>query len=290
MSEFNVLCGDAAAMLRSLPDKSIHTCVTSPPYFNLRDYGIEGQIGTGSDVKEFIESLTRVFEEVQRVLRDDGTLWVNMGDSYATRSGSQPPTNTRNSCGHTKKSVPEGFKYKDLIGIPWRLAFALQEQGWYLRQDIVWQKPNCIPESVHDRFTRSHEYIFLLSKRQKYYFDQESIKEPVTGRTALFYLQKQEAGEQNVHMSVAPTRNKRDVWSVNTAPHAGAHFAVFPEELILPCVLAGCPEGGTVLDPFCGSGTTGVVALKHDRNFIGIDLNPDYCEMSRKRILESVNE
>ena len=176
----NVLQGDALELLRTLPPESVHTCVTSPPYYNLRDYGVEGQIGNEGSVEEYLQALVTVFREVRRVLRPDGTLWVNVGDSYATKSGSQPPTNTRNSCGHTAKRVPQGYKKKDLIGIPWQLAFALRADGWYLRQDIIWQKPNCMPESVNDRCTRSHEYIFLLSKSAHYYFNAAAISEPVT--------------------------------------------------------------------------------------------------------------
>ena len=175
-----ILPGDALEQLRYLPPESVHTCVTSPPYYNLRDYGAAGQIGNEASVEEYLQSLVSVFREVRRVLRADGTLWVNMGDSYATRSGSQPPTNTRNSCGHTAKHTPRGYKYKDLIGVPWQLAFALRADGWYLRQDIIWNKSNCMPESVRDRCTKSHEYMFLLSKSERYYFDSAAICEPVT--------------------------------------------------------------------------------------------------------------
>lgn len=175
-----LLLGDALERLRTLPSESVHTCVTSPPYYNLRDYGIAGQIGRETSVEEYLQKLVRVFREVRRVLREDGTLWVNMGDSYATRSGKQPPTNTRNSYGHTEKRTPQGYKYKDLIGVPWQLAFALREDGWYLRQDIVWYKTNAMPESVKDRCTKSHEYIFLLSKSERYYFNAAAIREPVT--------------------------------------------------------------------------------------------------------------
>ena len=178
--ECTILQGDALELLRTLPPESVHTCVTSPPYYNLRDYGMEGQIGNEASVEEYLQSLVSVFREVRRVLHPNGTLWVNMGDSYATRSGSQPPTNTRNSCGHTAKHTPQGYKYKDLIGVPWQLAFALRADGWYLRQDIIWQKPNCMPESVKDRCTKSHEYIFLLSKSANYYFNAAAISEPVT--------------------------------------------------------------------------------------------------------------
>lgn len=184
-----ILTGDALEQLRHLPPESVHTCITSPPYYNLRDYGAAGQIGNEASVEEYLQSLVSVFREVRRVLRADGTLWVNMGDSYATRSGSQPPTNTRNSCGHTAKHTPRGYKYKDLIGVPWQLAFALRADGWYLRQDIIWNKSNCMPESVRDRCTKSHEYIFLLSKSERYFFDAAAISEPIAGASTKRYMQ-----------------------------------------------------------------------------------------------------
>ena len=274
-----LLLGDALQQLRRLEAESVHTCVTSPPYYNLRDYGINGQIGTEITPEEFIEKLVEVFHEVRRVLRPDGTLWVNIGDSYATRSGRQPPRNTRNSCGHTEKRTPAGYKYKDLIGIPWMLAFALRDDGWYLRQDIIWAKTNPMPESVRDRCTKSHEYIFLLSKRRKYYFDAAAISEPIAGSSTKRYMQNLEnqrgstrqPGKENGAMKAVlprfggekygtseegehrtksgkvyiPTlrRNKRDVWSVCTGGFRGAHFAAFPEKLIEPCILAGSPRG-----------------------------------------------
>lgn len=315
-----ILTGDALEQLRKLPPESVHTCVTSPPYYNLRDYGAAGQIGNEASVEEYLQSLVSVFREVRRVLRADGTLWVNMGDSYATRSGNQPPTNTRNSCGHTAKHTPRGYKYKDLIGVPWQLAFALRADGWYLRQDIIWNKSNCMPESVRDRCTKSHEYIFLLSKAERYYFDAAAISEPIAESSAKRYLQNIEAqkgsdrqpGKTNGPMKAAlprfggekygnnttpeartksgkvyaPTlrRNKRDVWTVSTSGFRGAHFAVFPEKLIEPCILAGSPLGGTVLDPFTGSGTAGVVAKRLRRDFIGCEINPDYAQMAADRI------
>ena len=295
-----ILTGDALEQLRQLPPESVHTCVTSPPYYNLRDYGAAGQIGNEDSVEEYLQSLVSVFREVRRVLRADGTLWVNMGDSYATRSGSQPPTNTRNSCGHTAKHTPRGYKYKDLIGVPWQLAFALRADGWYLRQDIIWNKSNCMPESVRDRCTKSHEYIFLLSKSERYYFDAAAISEPVTsakGNARTFRGGGAYTGGR-VHDNSAQVereshgnrenqtgrRNKRDVWTVSTNGFRGAHFAVFPEKLIEPCILAGSPLGGTVLDPFTGSGTTGVVAKRLRRDFIGCEINPDYAQMAADRI------
>lgn len=300
--EYNVLQGDALKLLRTLPPESVHTCVTSPPYYNLRDYGMEGQIGNEGSVEEYLQALVAVFREVRRVLHTDGTLWVNVGDSYATNSGNQPSKNTRNSCGHTAKRVPQGYKKKDLIGIPWQLAFALRADGWYLRQDIIWQKPNCMPESVSDRCTKSHEYIFLLSKSAHYYFNAAAISEPVTsakGNARTFRGGGAYTGGQSHDNSAqvereshgnsenkTGRRNKRSVWSVSTNGFRGAHFAVFPEKLIEPCILAGCTEGGVVLDPFAGSGTTGVVAKRMGRGFVGCEINPSYVEMATGRIAE----
>ncbi len=294
-----LLLGDALEVLRTLEPESVHTCVTSPPYYNLRDYGAEGQIGMEATPEEFVDKLVAVFREVRRVLRQDGTMWVNIGDSYATRSGRQPPTNTRNSCGHTEKRTPAGYKYKDLIGVPWLLAFALRADGWYLRQDIVWNKPNCMPESVRDRCTKSHEYIFLLSKSERYFFDAEAIKEPcgTKGNAKTFrgggaYTCGQSFNnsaqvERQSHGNAGNTtgrRNKRSVWTVATAQFKAAHYATFPEKLIEPCILAGCPEGGTVLDPFAGSGTTGVVAKRLGRNFVGVEINKEYQKMATRRL------
>lgn len=294
-----VLLADALEGLRTLEPESVHTCVTSPPYFNLRDYGVAGQIGNEDTPEAFVGKLVEVFREVWRVLRPDGTLWVNIGDSYATRSGKQPPTNTRNSCGHTEKRTPAGYKYKDLIGVPWALAFALRADGWYLRQDIIWNKSNCMPESVRDRCTKSHEYIFLLSKSERYYFNPQAIREPAgtKGNARSFRGGGAYTGGRSFNNSAevareshgnvkndTGTRNKRDVWTVSTTGFRGAHFAVFPEKLIEPCILAGCPEGGTVLDPFTGSGTTGVVAKRLGRNFVGCEINPDYAKMAADRI------
>lgn len=294
-----IFCGDALEQLRTLEAESVHTCVTSPPYYNLRDYGVAGQIGMESTPEEYIDKLVEVFRAVWRVLRPDGTLWVNIGDSYATRSGAQPPANIKNSCGHTAKRPPSGYKCKDLIGIPWMLAFALRADGWYLRQDIIWAKPNCMPESVRDRCTKSHEYIFLLSKSPRYYFDAAAISEPIAGSSTKRYLQNieqqrgsdRQPGKTNGIMKAALPRfggglrrNKRDVWAISTGGFKGAHFAVFPERLVEPCILAGCPEGGTVLDPFAGSGTTGVVAKRLGRGFVGCEINPEYCQMAINRI------
>lgn len=312
-------CMDAVTGLKQLDAGSVNCCATSPPYYRLRDYGVDGQIGLEPTPEEYISRLVGVFHEVWRVLRDDGTLWINIGDSYATNSGAQPPTNTRNKFGHTAKHTPAGYKQKDLIGIPWMLAFALREDGWYLRQDIIWNKPNPMPESVRDRCTKAHEYIFLLSKSPRYYFDQEAILEPVSLSTHMRISQnlanqigsyranggvktngpmkavsrKAQQGEIGIVKNNASwdqacclpvkQRNKRDVWTVSTRPFKGAHFATFPPELIKPCILAGCPEGGTVLDPFMGSGTTLVTANNLDRNCIGFDIKRDYCNMGNKR-------
>ena len=294
------LLGDALEQLRAIPSEIVHTCVTSPPYYNLRDYGTEGQIGNEASVEEYINTLVRIFREVRRVLRPDGTLWVNIGDSYATRSGNQPPTNTRNSCGHTTKKTPSGYKYKDMIGVPWQLAFALRADGWYLRQDIIWNKPNCMPEAVKDRCTKSHEYLFLLAKSERYYFDAQAIREPATsekgnartfrgggaytgGRAHDNSAQVKRESHGNVENQTGH-RNKRDVWTISTNGFRGAHFAVFPEKLVEPCILAGCPAGGLVLDPFMGSGTTGVVAKRLGRDFVGVEINPDYVEMAAARM------
>lgn len=308
-----ILLGDALEQLRRLPPESVHTCVTSPPYYNLRDYGAAGQIGNEASVEEYLQTLVSVFREVRRVLRPDGTMWVNMGDSYAgsgkgrmadgTHYDKKPSKSgnyggTRN--GHLKKTVAAGCKPKDLIGVPWQLAFALRADGWYLRQDIIWSKTNCMPESVRDRCTKSHEYIFLLSKSERYYFDAAAISEPVTstkGNARTFrgggaytggrahdnsaQVERESHGNRE---NQTGRRNKRDVWTVSTNGFRGAHFAVFPEKLIEPCILAGSPLGGTVLDPFAGSGTTGVVAKRLRRDFIGCEINPDYAQMAADRI------
>ena len=304
-----VICGESRDVLKTLPENSIHCCVTSPPYYNLRDYGVDGQIGIEKDPEEYIKALVEVFREVKRVLRPDGTLWVNIADTYAANRTYQVHDRWGTK-GHTRSNgskVPAGCKPKDMIGIPWMLAFALRADGWYLRQDIIWQKPNCMPESVKDRCTKSYEHIFLLSKAPQYYFDSEAISEPIASASVQRYSQNIEGqkgsdrvpGKSNGPMkaalprfgasecgddSRAMKRNKRDVWTVSTVGFKGAHFAVFPEKLIEPCILAGSPEGGTVLDPFMGSGTTGLVAGKHRRKFIGIELNPEYVKMAKERI------
>lgn len=311
-----VIVGNALDELRKMESCSVDCCVTSPPYYNLRDYGIDGQIGLETTPEEYISKLVDVFREVRRVLKHDGTLWLNIGDSYAGSGKGKKDTHTTNmgNKGTLNNSALQGnfksaeIKPKDLIGIPWLLAFSLRADGWYLRQDIIWQKPNCMPESVRDRCTRSHEYIFLLSKSRKYYYDNETIMEeavtsdrssprgsegafePNSGRCKQDkFGDRRYTGFNERYFAQKPPfkRNKRDVWNVSTCGYKGAHFAVFPEKLIEPCVLAGCKEGGTVLDPFCGSGTTGVVAAKNNRNFIGIELNPEYAELARKRIADT---
>ena len=268
-----ILQGNCLDKLKELPDQSINTCITSPPYWNLRDYDEDKQLGMEDTPEEFVNNLVEVFKEVKRVLRDDGTAWLNLGDSYCGTNHKKEFIDPKYKDGRAGQKfslshkIP-GLKSKDLVGIPWRVAFALQEDGWYLRQDIIWQKPNAIPESVRDRCTKAHEYIFLLSKSSKYYFDNEAIKEDSV--TSI---------EQQIKK-----RNKRSVWTVSTKPFKGAHFATFPMDLIEPCVLAGCPENGTVLDPFGGSGTTGIVASNHNRKAVLIELNAEYIEIAKQRI------
>lgn len=269
-----ILHGSCLDRLKDLEDQSINTCITSPPYWNLRDYQEEEQLGMEETPEAFVENLVEVFREVKRVLRDDGTVWLNLGDSYLLN--------------------------KQLGGMPWRVAFALQADGWYLRQDIIWHKPNPMPESVTDRCTKAHEYIFLLSKSPKYYFDNEAIKEDAinVGKKVTsskgWDISKGKGGHGSFHkhgrskeffeFTQNPKRNKRSVWTVTTKPFKGAHFATFPMDLIEPCVLAGCPEGGTVLDPFGGSGTTAQVANGHNRDAILIELNEEYIEIAKERI------
>jgi DNA modification methylase len=296
-----ILEGDCIQSLKSLPEGIVNTCITSPPYYALRDYGADGQIGLEKTPEEYVQKLVEVFREVKRVLRDDGTLWLNLGDSYVSNPGDRtkvggfqanPDTDrakAESAMSHNKKTA--GLKPKDLIGIPWMVAFALRNDGWYLRQDIIWHKPNPMPESVSDRCTKSHEYIFLLSKSKTYYYDAESIKEPV----------KQDWGTRdrtngkyhntgtglNPHTGLQKSyekANKRSVWSITTKPFHGAHFATFPPDLIEPCVIAGSPEGGIVLDPFFGSGTTGLVAMRNNRKYLGCELNSEYISIANERL------
>ncbi len=304
---WEIVAGDCTeTMGLYLADKSVNCCVTSPPYFGLRDYGHAGQIGLEPTPDEFVAKLVEVFREVRRVLRDDGTLWLNLGDSYA--SGGRKSRDPGKSKIHPafkgdafadglRPDDPEGIKQKDLLGIPWRVAFALQQDGWYLRQDIIWHKPNPMPESVRDRCTKAHEYIFLLSKSPKYYFDWQAMQEPATnrppgnkkptkgGREYLIAEGEQHRTAANLHnIEARETRNRRSVWTVTTKPFRGAHFATFPPDLIEPCVLAGCPAGGTVLDPFGGAGTTALVATRHNRKSFSCEMNPAYVEMAEARL------
>lgn len=293
--------GDCLETMRRMPDGIAQTCVTSPPYFGLRDYGHAGQIGLEDTPAAFVAKLVEVFREVRRVLRDDGTLWLNLGDSYANDGkwgGSSGGKHTSALHGATKigrGKTTTGLKPKNLIGIPWRTAFALQDDGWYLRQEIIWNKPNPMPESVQDRCTKAHESIFLLAKSENYYFDADAIKEPVAAATVSRLAQDVDSqmgsdrvpGKTNGAMKAVGTadeRNKRSVWTVATTPYKGAHFATFPTELIEPCVLAGAPAGGLVLDPFFGSGTTGQVAQNLGRTFIGCELNPAYEVLQAERL------
>ncbi|MDD1002386.1 DNA-methyltransferase [Pseudomonas sp. TNT2022 ID642] len=352
--QHRILVGDCIDMMRTLPDKSVQTCITSPPYFGLRDYGVDGQIGLEETPAEFIARLVDVFREVRRVLRDDGTAWVNMGDSYASKPNGPvgfgghntdaPHVAVRTANARRSSQIPEGFKHKDMMGIPWRLAFALQDDGWYLRQDIIWHKPNPMPESTRDRCTKAHEYIFLLSKSRRYHCDMEAIREPAIygatptgvgfghgfdavtkpratvptgwdtstgdGGHGAFHKEGAERArrdsfkrEDSKREQVIPgqnkgthrpdrkestwdtaTRNKRSVWTVATHSFKDAHFATFPPDLIRPCVLAGAPRGGVVLDPFGGAGTTAVVAMQEGRKSILCELNPDYAAMAERRI------
>lgn len=279
-----IIQGDCLEVSKILPDESIDCCVTSPPYWHLRDYGVEGQLGLEKTPEEYVQNLVNLFQEVRRVLKPQGTLWLNLGDSYAE---------------------------KNLVGIPWRVALALQAAGWYLRQDIIWSKPAVMPESVTDRCTKSHEYVFLLSKNPRYYFDAEAIKEPAvcgnwgarlarpsnksfpdelkngirsSKRRGEFNGKTNALPGREAFRSIKNLRNKRSVWTVSTKPFKEAHFATFPEDLITPMVLAGCPQGGVVLDPFMGSGTTALIAQKLGRNYIGIELNPAYIEIASKRV------
>jgi DNA modification methylase len=294
--------GDCLDQLALMEDQSTHCCVTSPPYYGLRDYGVEGQIGLEETPERYIEQLVDVFREVRRVLRDDGTVWLNLGDSYSgsgkasgrTWEGEAIPKLSAKQ-GSNKGSlipggqVPEGTKPKDLLMIPARVALALQADGWWLRSDIIWHKPNPIPESVRDRPTSAHEHIFLLSKNKRYYYDADAIAEESTCDRIRGPADHPDVVSANGNGGLARrdsmgTRNRRNVWTVATKPYKEAHFATFPSELIEPCILAGCPPGGTVLDLFAGAGTTLLVANQLGRKGIGIELNPEYCALARRRI------
>ena len=290
---YKVLIGDCRDTLKTLPSQSINTCVTSPPYFGLRDYGDEAQMGAEPTPDEFVVALVEVFREVRRVLRGDGTVWLNLGDSYATGAKASRDVGT-----------PSGLKTKDLIGIPWLVAFALRADGWYLRQDIIWHKPNPMPENVKDRCTKSHEYIFMFSKSPKYYYDYIAVREPAVmkpqrrNKRAKYTAPgagEHRRGTQYLRGGIGldspdGKRNLRSVWTVPTKPYKGAHFATFPPALIKPCVLSGCPEGGTVLDPFGGSGTTAGVAVGSGRNAIICELNPEYVKLIPDRVEKLIKE
>lgn len=311
---------DVIEGLLRLPSESVHCCVTSPPYFGLRDYGAAGQIGLEKTPEAFIQKMIGTFREVKRVLRNDGTCWINLGDSYNAYNANRGPAKGENKRHHEIMPAADrgltckGLKNKDLLGIPWMVAFALRADGWYLRQEIIWSKTNPMPESVRDRCTKSHETIFLMTKSPRYFFDNEAIKEPSiykrppavpvgwdTGTGSHRSLKgryrnpaprgsfngKTEAMSgtgQNAFRAIVETRNKRSVWTVSTKPYKGAHFATFPPALITPMILAGSPRGGVVLDPFSGSGTTGEVAIANGREYIGIDLNKEYEHLARERI------
>lgn len=347
-----LICGDALQELKKMDPESVHCCVTSPPYWSLRDYGtatwdggnvqcvhvvgkpgrgqhspyhkaivgdirpgvdastctrcgarrVDSQLGLERTPEEYIATMVKVFHEVKRVLRKDGTLWLNLGDSYYNNFGGESKTMTTGqkkavtARGRGNKPPHPTLKIKDLVGIPWSVAFGLRADGWYLRSDVIWNKENSMPESVLDRPTKSHEYIFLMSRSQTYFYDADSIRESSTSE-GMSWAERKAMGEPSRHgldgaaksgagnfLTNSGGRNKRSVWTVNTQPFPEAHFAVFPSKLIKPCILAGCPKGGVVLDPFMGSGTTGFVSLNADRNFIGIDLSREYVEMARARI------
>ena len=330
----NIYQGDCLEILKTFPDKSIDCCITSPPYWGLRDYQVEGQLGLEKTPEIYVAKMVEVFREVRRVLKPTGTLWLNLGDSYAGNC-SRASNNGRAGFGNKREGVfskAMNLGSKQLVGIPWRVAFALQADGWYLRSDIIWHKPNPMPESVKDRPTKSHEYVFLMSKNAKYYYDYEAIMEEATGydgrkdtmmkgsnkfRNSERYLNHQSYNNSNhqtfhsqgherwryknlqddgqqpnsMHLKrlegeeyLSPIRNKRSVWTIPTQPYKEAHFATFPEKLIEPMIKAGCPKDGLILDPFMGAGTVGVVAKKLNRNYIGIELNPEYIEIANKRI------
>ena len=332
--ELNTLyIGDAFNVLSSLPEKSVQSIITSPPYYQLRDYGIKGQIGQEDSIDEYVNKLVQVFKKAKHILKNNGTLWLNLGDCYA---GSGKSRNADGQMGkinanckdakHTgrhlgilqKTPLSGNLKPKDLIGVPWRVAFALQDDGWYLRQDIIWNKPNVMPEAVKDRCVKSHEYIFLLSKNKNYYFDYKAIQEKsvtfenrppaiirnreyeykskLNAMNSKYNLRRDDKRDLLKHKNPQKRlnrkdssyditkRNKRDVWTVNTRPYTGAHFAAFPIELIIPCILAGSKEGDTILDPFFGSGTTAEAATLLNRNWIGIEINPEYKNLYKERL------
>lgn len=267
--DIQIILGDSRRILADIPDNTFQCCITSPPYWGLRDYDYPDQIGAEDKVEQYVEHLVIVFREVRRTLREDGILWLNIGDSYTSGGRTWRAPDKKNPARSMtyRPNTPEGLKPKDLIGVPWRVAFALQQDGWYLRSDIVWNKPNCQPESVKDRPTRSHEYLFLMTKSENYYYDYEAIKEPAN--------------------STGLTKNRRTVWNINTEGFKGAHFAVFPPNLVKLCILAGSKSDSIVLDPFFGSGTVGVVCKETSRQCIGIEMKPEYAELARTRIAKT---
>lgn len=295
----DIRIGDCRDILKTMPDASVHCVVTSPPYFGLRDYGVDGQIGLEASPDAFVAEMVAVFREVRRVLRDDGTLWLNLGDSYANdgkwggSSGGKHVPALHGNSGIGRGKVTTGLKPKDLVGIPWRVAFALQADGWYLRQDIIWHKPNPMPESVTDRCTKAHEYVFLMSKSARYFYDAAAIAEegviPAGTKAAKGSAERFNTPGVNSrppeYKIYDGMRNARSVWTIATQPFKGAHFATFPPELAERCIKAGCPSGGTVLDPFGGAGTTGLVADRLGRNAILIELNPEYAALAERRIV-----
>jgi DNA modification methylase len=319
MATHQIIQGDCLEGLRTLPDASVHCCVTSPPYWGLRDYGHDGQIGLESTPEAYVARMVEVFREVRRVLREDGTCWVNLGDSYANQKSGDTYSgfndryfNRSTDGGKQAKTVSgakvgklefTGLKPKDLVGIPWRVAFALQADGWWLRQDIIWHKPNPMPESVRDRCTKAHEYVFLLTKSERYFYDAEAVSEAAAQSSG--WAKQRAKGEDTWKygraaggdpnstngvggtLALGATRNRRSVWTITTKPYRGAHFAVMPPDLVEPCIKAGCPEGGTVLDPFAGSGTTLAVAAQLGRSGIGCELNPEYIELANQRIAKA---
>jgi len=306
---YEIKLGDSLEVLKAMDSESVHCCVTSPPYWALRNYDVDGQLGQEHTPEEYVNKLVDILREVKRVLRDDGTLWLNLGDSYVGSGAKGKHKDPKNPKGRNAQSDKannnkvQGLKPKDMVGIPWRVAFALQDDGWYLRSDIIWHKNNCMPSPVKDRPTSSHEHIFLLSKSQKYYYDNEAIYEPLidptrkdegaSGFGGLKHTSQPDKTTNSTYSgrkfdaSKLKGKNKRDVWIVPTAHYKGSHVAVYPPKLIKPCILAGCPDGGTVLDPFSGSGTTGVVALQNNKKYIGIELNPEYVKLSEDRIIDS---
>ena len=311
MSENIIINRDCLLALRDLPDENVNCCVTSPPYYALRDYGMDAQIGREDSPEEYIRRLVLVFREVRRVLTNDGTLWLNIADTYCGTGNKGGYLDPKNPKGRNGQSVSlarraSECKQKDMIGIPWLLAFALRADGWYLRSDIIWCKANPMPESCKDRPSRCYEHVFLLTKSKKYYYDALAIAEPIAEGTAARYkggrsasskyaeeipgqgkvqkLNAARAAGTITDADISPVRNARDVWHINTVPYKGGHFAAYPPKLAERCILAGCPRGGIVLDPFFGSGTTGLAAVKNDRRYIGIELNAEYCELAKERI------